>query len=216
MDGKQIEVVENNEHLGQIVSGVKQEEKNVDLRISKARKALFGLLGPAFSYSCLLSPILKLHLYKTFVCPVLRSGLSSFVLKNTSINPLSVFQRKTLRGLLNLSKQASTAAIHFLTGELPIEAKIHKDIFSLFYSIWTNPNTKVYTVVKYLLSVSSDKSRTWSNFVRHLCKQYGLDDPLNWLNSEPPTKTSFKTNINSRIHAFHEHELRNNTSNIVS
>ena len=159
MDGKQIEVVENNEHLGQIVSGMNQEEKNVDLRISKARNALFGLLGPAFSHSCLLSPILKLPLFKTFVCPVLRSGLSSIVLRNTTLYPLSIFHRKTLRGLLSLSKQASTAALHFLTGELPIEATIHKDIFSLFYSIWSNPKTKIYTIVKYLLTASSQKSR---------------------------------------------------------
>ena len=36
--------VENNEHLGQIVSGVNQEEKNIDLKLSKGRKNLFGLL----------------------------------------------------------------------------------------------------------------------------------------------------------------------------
>ena len=41
-------VSENNDHLGQIVSGVDQEQKNVDLKIIKARNALFGLLGPAF------------------------------------------------------------------------------------------------------------------------------------------------------------------------
>ena len=50
MNGMQIEVVENNDHLGQIVSGTRQEEKNVDQRISKSRKALFSLLGPAFNY----------------------------------------------------------------------------------------------------------------------------------------------------------------------
>ena len=165
MDNQSVEVVENNEHLGQIVSGAKQEEKNIDQRISKARNALFGLLGPAFSYTCLLSPTVKLHFYRTFICPILRSGLSSFVLRDTHIYPLNVFQRKTLKGILKVSKQASTAAIHFITGELPIEAKIHRDIFSLFYSIWSNPNTKIYAIVKYLLSSSSNMSRTWSIFV---------------------------------------------------
>ena len=71
MDGQPIEVVENNEHLGQIFSGFRQEEKNIELRIKKSHKSLFALLGPAFSFKCLLSPVVKLHLYRTFVCPVL-------------------------------------------------------------------------------------------------------------------------------------------------
>jgi hypothetical protein len=170
MAGQPIEVVENNEHLGQIVSDSRQEEKNVDLRIKKSRNTLFGLLGPAFSFKCLMGPLVKLHIYRTFVCPVLRSGLSSLVLKNTALSPLSIFQRKSLKGVLQLSKQASTAALHFLNGELPI---IHRDIFSLFYSVWANPNTKIYTLVKYLLSSSNENSKTWSIHVRQLTKQYG-------------------------------------------
>ena len=43
--------------IGQIVSGVVQEQKNIDLRIEKGRGNLFGMLGPAFSFKCLLSPI---------------------------------------------------------------------------------------------------------------------------------------------------------------
>ena len=121
-----------------------------------------------------MDPALKLHLYRTFVCPVLRSGLSSLVVKNTLLNPLGVFQRKTLKGVLNVSRQASTAGLHFLTGELPIEAKIHKDVFSMFYTVWRNPGMKIYDIIKYLLTNSSDDSRTWANLVRHISKQYGL------------------------------------------
>ena len=54
LDNKPVCVTENNEHLGQIVSGVQQEQKNIDLRIQKGRKSLFGLLGPAFAFKCLL------------------------------------------------------------------------------------------------------------------------------------------------------------------
>ena len=50
MGGLPIEVVENNEHLGQIVSGKKQKEKSVDLKLEKGRKSLFSLLGSGFSY----------------------------------------------------------------------------------------------------------------------------------------------------------------------
>ena len=95
MQSNTISVVKYNDHLGQIVSGRQQEIKNIDLCLSKARKALFSLLGPGFSYKCLLGPSVKLHLYRTFICPVLRTGLSTFVLSQPNMNPIILFQRKT-------------------------------------------------------------------------------------------------------------------------
>ena len=149
MDEHTVQVVDDNEHLGQVVSGKNQEEKNVDLKIGKGRQSLYSLLGAAFSFKCLLSPVLKLHIYRTFTCPRTRSGLSSFALRSTQLEPLSIFQRKTMKSILKLSITAPTPAIHFLTGELPIEGKIHRDVFSLFYSIWSNPDTKINQIVKY-------------------------------------------------------------------
>ena len=59
------------------------------------------------------------------------------------LESLSVFQRKTLRSILKLSKTAANCAIYFLCGELPIEGQIHRDIFTLFYTVWANPETKI-------------------------------------------------------------------------
>ena len=134
MGGAPIKVVEDNEHLGQIVSGTNQTEKNIDLRLKKGRGSLFSLLGPAFAYKCLLSPVVKLHLYRTFTCPIIRSGLSSFSLRSTNLHSITIFHRKTLRGIFNLSKSSNITALHFLLGELPMEGKIHRDVFSLVKS----------------------------------------------------------------------------------
>ena len=62
LDNQKVKVTEDNDHLGQIVSGLRQEEKNVDLRISKGRNNIFG---PVFSFKCLLSPLVKKHLFKS-------------------------------------------------------------------------------------------------------------------------------------------------------
>ena len=156
----------------------------------------------------LLSPFVKLHLYRTFTCPIVRSGLSSFTLRQHSLQPLIIFQRKTLRSILQLSKCSSIPAIHFLTGELPIEGKIHRDVFSLFFSIWNNLETKIYEIVKYLLESSPENSRTWSIFIRQLSNMYGLADPLHCLHSDPPKKSQYKEHILTRVTAFHETELR--------
>ena len=120
------------------------------------------MLGPAFSFKCLLSPAVKIHLFRTYTCPIIQSVLSSFSLRSNPLEPLALFHRKTLKGILNLSKYAATPAVHFILGELPIEGKIHYDVFSLFYSIWRNPSSKIFSVVKYILETSQDNSRTWA------------------------------------------------------
>ena len=211
MDGTPIKVVEDNEHLGQIVSGTNQTVKNIEQRLKKGRGSLFKLLGPAFSYKCLLSPVLKLYLYRTYICPIVRSGLSSFTMRQPSLQPLIIFQRKTIRSILKLSKTSSIPALHFLTGELPIEGKIHRDVFSLFFGVWSNPNTKIYDIVNNLLKMSTDNSRTWTIFLRQLSSKYGLDDPLTCLKKDPPEKSVFKEHILTKVTAFYEKELRQNS-----
>ena len=113
----------------------------------------------------------------TQVFPILRSGLSSCVLRTNMIEPVAIFHRKTLRGILNLSKYSTTPTIYFLLGELSIEGKIYRDIFSLFYSIWMNAESKIFMITKSL----GNNSRTWVAHVRHLSKLYNLPDPLECL-----------------------------------
>ena len=81
MNGENVKVVDENDHLGQIISGDRQVEKSIDARIIKSRNTIFGLLGPAFQYKCSLSRSVKIHLFRTFACSVLRSGLSTFVIR---------------------------------------------------------------------------------------------------------------------------------------
>ena len=183
-----IQVTEDNDHLGQVVSGTDQEQKNVDLRIAKARNALYGLMGPAFQHKSLLSPKLKCHLFRTYISPVLRSGLSSFVIRSTQMQSLTIFHRKVLRGILKLSKSSNVPALYFLLGEIPIEGQYHKDIFALFYNVWTNPETKIYQVVKFLIENSAPNSRTWSSYVKNLASKYDLEDPTEWIKQDPPSK----------------------------
>ena len=209
LDGQTVQVTEDNDHLGQIVSGVDQEMKNVDLRIKKGRNSLFSLLGPTFQSKCHLSPLLKLHLVKTYISPIIRSGLSSFSLRTNHLKPLTIFHRKILRGILNLSKSSNIPALYFLLGEMPIDGQIHRDVFSLFYNVWSNPDSKIYSVVKYLLENSPDSSRTWANHIKFLCRRYQLEDPLEYLKRDPPRKSVFKELILTRICSFYENELRN-------
>ena len=203
-----MKVVENNDHLGQIISGYNQISKNIDESLRRGRNSLFGLLGPAFAYKCMLSPLVKIHLFRTFTCPRLRSGLSSFALRSNQMSPLALFHRKSLKGFLHLSKTALTPAIHFFLGELPMEGKVHRDMFSLFYGVWSNPDTKIYQIVKYLLATSSENSTTWAINLRHICRIYNLEDPLTCLRKDAPSKSEYKETVITKILAFHEKEMK--------
>ena len=87
---------------------------------------------------CLLSPTVKIHLFRTYICPIARSGLAAMTLRPTHLKSITAFHKKILRGFLHLSDRSPIPSLYFLTGELPIEARIHRDIFSVFYSICQN------------------------------------------------------------------------------
>ena len=82
-------------------------------------------------------------------------------------------------------------------------------MFSTFYSIWTNPKSKIFSLIKYLLENSTENSRTWAIHMRQISVMYGLEDPLICLNKKPPSKNDFKETVMTKISAYHEKELRN-------
>ena len=81
-------------------------------------------------------------------------------------------------------------------------------MFSLFYSLWCNPETKVHKIVKYLLQWSNNNSRSWSMNMKHISKLYGIEDPLTCLQRDPPEKSQYKKYTSDKINTFYEKELR--------
>ena len=129
--------------------------------------------------------ITRWTLWRIYNLPILTSGLSSLPIRPTNCKSLTIFHNKILRGFLQLSQTSPIPALHFLLGELPVEARVHMEVMSLFYNIWCNPQTTIFKIVQYLLKMSDDKSTTWSAHVRLLCMQYSLPDPLQLLSENP-------------------------------
>ena len=210
LNHEKISVVEDNDHLGLIVSGRCEEQKNVDANILKCRNSLFAMLGPAFAYKCLLSPSVQAHLWRTYNLPVLTSGLSALPIRAVNMRTLSSFHKKILRGFLKLSSHSPIPGLYFLLGELPIEARVHINVFSLFYTILSNPETTVHQIAEYLARMTDDSSTTWTAHLRILSKKYAAPDPLPLLerNRTNMNKDYWKTLINTRITIYHEKQLR--------
>ena len=211
-----VSVVPNNEHLGLVVSGIDEEQKNVDQNIAQCRKSLFSLLGPALSYKCKISPLSQHHLWVVYCLPVLKSGLSALPIRPATMKTLTLFHNKILRGFLKLSKCSPVPALHFLLGELPIEAHLHIDLLTLFHNALVNSDTKLFRVMQYILMMSNDRSTTWSVHVRLLCKLYGLPDPLKLTQCPVIPKKEWKTLIRTKVTAYHEKSLRERASKISS
>jgi hypothetical protein len=209
LNDEKISVVDENEHLGFIVSGTSEEQKNADSNIQECRRSLLSLSGPAFSFKCLLSPSVKIHMWHTCNLPILCSGLSGLPARPATMKPITTFHHKILRAFLQLSNSSPIPALHFLLGELPVEARLHMDVLSLFYNIWVNKDTTVFKIVEYLLKMSGEDSTTWSAHVRLLCLIYSLPDPLQLMNSGSFwSKTKWSTLVKTQITIYHEKQLR--------
>ena len=208
LNGEKIDVVDSNEHLGLIVAGLDEEQRNVDKKIIKCRNSLFALLGPAFSYKCLMSPLLQTHLWRTCCYPTLVSGLAALPIRPTNLKSLEIFHRKILRGILKLSKSSPIPAIHFLLGELPVEGLLHIRTLGLFHNIWTNPGCTVHSMLLYILKMCNSNSTTWANHVQLICIKYSLPPPLSLLQTPAWPKEEWNTLVKTRVTAWHERNLR--------
>ena len=121
---------------------------------------------------------------------------------------ITSFHHSSLRGFLKLSPAAPIASLYFLLGEPPLEATLHMDVLSLFWNIWSNPQTQLFNVLRYILMMTDNKSLTWAAHVRILCQTYNLPDPLLLLDGGLWPKQRWKTHIQAKILAHHEADLR--------
>ena len=214
LNGEVVRVVDANDHLGLVVSGIDEEQKNVDQNIINCQNSLFALLGPAFSFKCLLSPAVQVHLWRTCCFPSLLSGLPALPIRPTHMKSLEIFQRKILRGLLKLSKSSPIPALHFLLGELPVEAVLHIRTLGLFHNMWSNPTSTVFGMVEYILKMCRDNSTTWANHLQILCLKYDLPPPLALLQTQAWPKSQWDTLVKTKVTIWHERALRiQSTSN---
>ena len=213
LNGEKINVVDSNEHLGLVVAGCDEEQRNVDKNIVKCRNSIFALLGPAFSFKCLLSPLLQLHLWRTCCYPTLISGLPALPIRPAQLKSMELFQRKILRGFLKLSQRSPVPAVHFLLGELPVEGLLHIRTLNLLHNIWSNPTCTIFTMIMYILKMCSSNSTTWANHVQLICQKYGLPPPLALLQTPAWSKSKWDALVKTRITTWHERYLRGLSQN---
>ena len=65
-------------------------------------------------------------IWQTFVRPRLVYGLESINLTKCDIQKLELYQRTLIGQILHLPERVASSAMYILSGQLPVEAEIHK------------------------------------------------------------------------------------------
>lgn len=94
--------VERAVHLGIIrtTSAMDNIKENVDENIKKARRSAYALFGCGFHGENGLDPETMIHLFKTYITPVLLYGMEVLIPKGKYLEQLDKFQKKIIK-LLN-------------------------------------------------------------------------------------------------------------------
>jgi hypothetical protein len=104
VDNKHIDQVRSFSYLGAIVNNTLEEE--IRERIAKGNKAFYT--NKTLFKSNLVSRKSKLKLYWSVIKPTVVYGCESWVLKESIIQKLSVFEKKILRKIFGPTKEANS------------------------------------------------------------------------------------------------------------
>jgi hypothetical protein len=101
--------VNSSQHLGitRTPTVAENAEVNVSNNLAKARRTLYSLFGAGLHGENGLDPLTTIHLYRTYVLPILLYGLELLLPFRKLIDKHELFQKKTLK--INMSLPNSTA-----------------------------------------------------------------------------------------------------------
>ena len=214
IDGTAIELVDTTEHVG-VLRSTDGNLPHLLQRFSSHTKALHSVLHAGLARGHRGNPAASIRVEKLYGVPVLLSGTASLVLKQTEYNALDHHYKVKLQNLQRLHEKTPNSVVWFLAGSLPASALLHLKQLTLFGMISRLPQNILPRIAKYVLTTSSDSSKSWFFHIRALSQQYQLPHPLLLLQN-PLTKTTFKKIIKSKVQDYWENSLRHSASTLSS
>ncbi|CAG2245590.1 unnamed protein product [Mytilus edulis] len=100
---------------------------NVEENIKKARRSAYGLFGGGFHGHNGLDPETLVHLFKTYISPVLLYGMELLLPKTAMLLQLEKFQKRLLKQLLSLPTSTPDPAVYILSEYYPSKRKLTKE-----------------------------------------------------------------------------------------
>lgn len=215
IDGTTVHPSSQATHLGVVRSDDPSSNTPALLsRIAAHQKAFFSTLSLGLSKNHRTSPATALKIESVFCSPILFSGLSTLLLKNSEIETLNSYSRKILRQIMKLHKTTSVPALHLLSGSLPAEARLHLHQFSLLRMVsYLGDSDPLYRIAVHSLTYKVTFS--WFRRLVKTAIMYQLPHPL-WILLVPPSKLSYKQLVYVQITKFWTDKYINSCTNLPS
>ena len=186
-------------------------------RIASHRRALASVLPVGVAHHHCGNPSSALQLEKLYGGPVLFSGLASLVLSCKEISAIHRHHRATLCRLQKLAPNTPDSVVYFLAGSLPGIALLHLKQLGLFGMLARQGRESILVSlgIQALQYKGKGSSRSWFSQLRSITQQYGLKDPLLYLQS-PQTKLTWKNECKAKVISWWETKLRGEADLLTS
>ena len=146
----------------------------VQERICTARRATYAMMGAGLYGVNGINPTASLHLIRTYIVPRLLYGLEATHILQKDIADISLYDKRLLKQIQHLPDKTADAAVYLMLGEPPIQAEIHRRLFTIFGSITRNYESVENQLAWRQLSVKTNSSHSWFIMVKSLVERYSL------------------------------------------
>lgn len=177
-----------NTHLGILRAETKENEINIENRLSLARRTMYSLINTGFHGSNGLNPTVSLKIYQCYVLPRLLYGLEVLPLTLTQTSLLTRFHVNIYRRIQSLPERTATGIVYLLLGALPIEAEIHRRQLSFLYNVIACKNDTIQSLTERQLVVNLDNPLSFYGKISEALNMYDL-----------PSITELQDNLVSKI-----------------
>ncbi len=198
LNGERLGTSNMEAHLGVKRTNTHKNTETVAARINSARGAAYALMGAGLHGLNGLNPVAATKLYDIYVMPVLLNSLEALILTKGELQKLEDFYRATLKHLQHLPVATANPAVYLLLGVLPLEARIHKKVLTLFVNILQRAGSVEEQVIRRQLATKSMNSHSWTVMLRKIFQQYELPSVYEVLR-QPPTKPEWKFRVNECV-----------------
>ena len=188
-------------HVGIIRSSEDELGKNVDERISCARRTFYSMTYTGLHGSNGLTPSVCFRIYSTYVLPRLLYGLEINVLLQKHLVLLENFHISMLRLLQGLPKRTPRCISYLLLGARPLQAEIHIRQLTFLGNIIRSGNLALLQIMKRQITLKDNNSKSWFVYMENLVDRYELS-PLDTLMSGIPPKSKWKKIVQKHVEEY--------------
>ena len=172
-------------HIGVPQSPRNQSSSSVEYRITKGQNMYYKLQDSTKNSICGVSPLSNRKMFLSYHQPSYIYGLDTMHVNKTDMAKMEIKYRKVLKNMMALPECVASPLVYLSIGVLPATAQRDLEILGLLgqLAMCDDSNQYVRKIMAHNLAFFDDKFAGWSGLVRRTTQEYGLPDPLQYLDN---------------------------------